>query len=68
MDRTTIVQNKIISTICSQIFFCLANIHWPSLGKVQLGRPNPKPIQLLNFYLRKKKNNILISIVCTTTD
>ena len=36
MHRTTIVQNKIISIICS-CFFCLANIYRPSLGKVQLG-------------------------------
>ena len=36
-------------------FFCPANIYWPSLGKVRLGRPNPKPLQPLNFYLRRKK-------------
>ena len=53
----TIVQNKIISVICSCVFFCLANIYWPRLGKVQLGRPNSKPIQLLNFYLRRKRKN-----------
>ena len=36
---TNIVHNKIISIICSCLFFCLANIYRPSLGKVQLGRP-----------------------------
>ena len=55
MHRTTVVQNKIISMICSCLFFGLPNIYRPSLGKVWLGRPNPKSIQLLNFYLRKKK-------------
>ena len=34
--------------------FCLANIYRPSLGKVWLGRPNPKQFQALNFYLRSK--------------
>ena len=53
--RTTIVQNKIISTICFRYFFSPANIYRPSLGKVPLGRPNPKPIQPLNFYLRRKR-------------
>ena len=57
---TTIVQNKILSIICS------ANIYRPSLGKVQLGRPNPKPIPPLNLYLRRKKKTILPQIVCTT--
>ena len=36
MHRTTIVQNKIISIICS-FFFYLANIFRPSQGKVRLG-------------------------------
>ena len=40
-------------------FLCLANIYRPSLGKVQLGRPNPTPVQLLNFYLRRKRKVIL---------
>ena len=57
MHRTTIAQNKIISNICSCLFFCLANIYRPSLGEVQLGRPNPKPIPVLNFYLKKKKKD-----------
>ena len=61
----TIVQNKILSIICS-CFFCLANIYRPSLRKVRLGRPNPKPIQPLNFYLRREKKTILSRIVCTT--
>ena len=57
MHRTTIVQNKIISIICFD-FFCLANnTYRPSLGKVRLGRSNPKPIQPLNFYLRRKSKN-----------
>ena len=57
MHRTTIVQNKIISSICSCLLFCLDNIYRPSLGKLQLGRPNPKPIPLLNFYLRRRKKD-----------
>ena len=52
--RTTIVQNKIITIICSCLFFCLANIYRPSLGKVWLGRPNPNLFESLNFYLRRK--------------
>ena len=48
----TIVQNKIISIICScLLYFCMANNYRPSLGKVRLGRANPTP----NFYLRRKK-------------
>ena len=35
----------------------MANIYKPSQGKVQLGRLNPKPIQQLNFYLKKKKHS-----------
>ena len=54
MHRTTIVQNKILSIIVLA-FFCPANIYRPSLRKVQLGRPNPKPLQPLNFYLRRNK-------------
>ena len=67
MHRTTIVQNKIITIICSCHFFCPANIYRPSLGKVRLGRPNQKLIQPPNFYLRRKKITILLRIVCTTT-
>ena len=64
----TIEQNKILRIIRPFLFVCLANIYRPSLGKVQLGRPNPKPLQPLNFYLRKKKKKtILLRIVCTTT-
>ena len=55
MLRTTIVQNKILTIICSIFFFCLVNIYRPSLGKVWLGRPNPKPLQPINFYPRRKK-------------
>ena len=55
MHRTTIVRNKIISIICNYLFFCLANIYRPSLGKVRLGKPNQTQ-QGLNFYLWKKKN------------
>ena len=39
-------------------FFCLANIYRPSLGEVQLGRPNSTPLQGLNFYLRKKNSEL----------
>ena len=55
MHRTTIVQNKIVSSICSCLFFCLANTYRPSLGKERLGRPNSTPLQGLNFYVRRKK-------------
>ena len=55
VHTTTIVQNKIISIICSWPFLCPANIYRPSLGQVWLGRPNPKPIAGLNFYLRRRK-------------
>ena len=65
MHRTTIVQNKIVSIICSCLFFCRANIYRPSPGKVWLGKPNPNLSQSLNIYLRRKKN-ILLRIVCTT--
>ena len=68
MHRSTIVQNKIISIVCYFIFFCPANIYRPCLGKVRLGRPNPKLIQLLNFYLGRKKKPILLRIECTTKD
>ena len=54
MHRTTIVQN---SSICSCLLFCLDNIYRPSLGKLQLGRPNPKLIPQLNFYLRRRKKD-----------
>ena len=53
----TIVDNEIQSIICSCLFFCTANIYRPSQGKVRLGRPNPKPIQPRNFYLRRKRKN-----------
>ena len=66
MHKTTIVQNKIISTICSWRFFCPANIYRPSLGKVRLGRPNQKPLPAFNFYLRIKKNAILLRIARST--
>ena len=67
MHGTTIVQNKISIIICSCLFFCPANIYRPSLGKVRLGRPNPKLLQPLNFYCkRKRKKPILLRIVCTT--
>ena len=46
-------------------FFCLANIYRTSLGKEQLGKPNPNQSKSLNFYLRRKKN-ILLRIECTT--
>ena len=39
----------------SFLSFCPANIYRPSLGKVRLGRPNPKLVQPLNFYLSRKK-------------
>ena len=57
MHRTTIVQNKIISIICSFFFFCPANIYGASLRKVRLGRPNPNLSQSLNIYLRRKKKH-----------
>ena len=40
----TIVQNKIISSIYFSKFFWPANVYRPCLGKVRLGRFNPKPI------------------------
>ena len=55
MHRTTIVQNKIISTIRSCFFFCPANIYRHNLGRGWLGRPNPKVSTALNFYLRRGK-------------
>ena len=51
----TIVQNKIISIIYSYLFLYLANIYRPSLGKVQLGKPNPNQYKSLNFCLRRGK-------------
>ena len=56
MHWTTIVQNKLISIICSCLFFPV-NIYSPSLGKVWLGRLNQTPLQGLNFYLRRKKKH-----------
>ena len=64
MYRTTVVQNKIISIICSCLFFCLTNIYRPSLGKVWLGRSNPN--HCTQFLSQKEKKNILLRIVCTT--
>ena len=57
MHRTTIVQNKIISSICSCLFFCQANIYRPSLGKVRLGRPNPHPTTTAQFLSQKEKKD-----------
>ena len=57
MHRTTIVRNKIISIICSCLFFCLANIYRPSLGKEWLGRPNPPPTTTAQFLSQKKKKS-----------
>ena len=48
----TIVQNKIITYLFLPFFVWLIFIG--SLGKVQLGRPNPKIFESLNFYLRRK--------------
>ena len=64
MHRTTVVQNKIIRIICSCIFFvlliCIGLVE-PSISlpirKVWSGRPNPKPLQPLNFYHRSKRKN-----------
>ena len=49
-----IVQNKIMTIICSCLFL-VRLIFIATLGKVRLGRPNPKQFQTLNFYLRRKK-------------
>ena len=57
MHRTTIVLNKIISSVCSWLFFGKANIYRPSLEKVQFGRPNPKLIQPVKFLSQKKKKS-----------
>ena len=57
MHRTTIIQKIILISICPCLFFCPANIYSPSLEKVQLGRPNPKLLQPLNFYLRRKEKD-----------
>ena len=37
-----------------------------SLDKVRLGRPNRKPLPAFNFYLRRRKKNILLRIARTT--
>ena len=50
-----LLDRKKIKILFVLAFFCLANIYRPSLGKVQLGRPNPTQLQRLNFYLRRKK-------------
>ena len=55
MHRPTILQNKILRIICSCLFFCPANIYRPSLEKVRFCRPNPNPLQPLNFYLTRKR-------------
>ena len=56
MHRTIIVRNKIINSICCCLFFArLIYIYKPRLGNVWLARPNQKPIQQLNFYLRRRK-------------
>ena len=49
MHRTTIVQNKIINSICPCNFFLWLIF----IGLVRLGRQ----IQPLNFYLRRKKKH-----------
>ena len=56
MHRTTIVQNKIISSI-SSCFFCLANIYRPSLGKVQLGRPTQNCFSCSIFISEEEKKD-----------
>ena len=61
MHRKSIVQKKNYKYYLFLPFFCPANIYRPSLGKVWLGRPNPKPIQPLNFYLRRKRKKQLFS-------
>ena len=67
MRRTAFVQNKIINIVCFCLFFCPANIYRPSLRKVRLGRPKTdSAAQFLSH--KKKKNPILLRIVCTTTD
>ena len=70
MHRITIVQNKNQGFSKDYLFlpfFCLVNIYRLSLRKVGLGRPNPKLLQPLNLYLRKKRKKIhLLRIVCTT--
>ena len=66
MHRTTIVQNKIISIICSCLFFCLPNIYRPSLGKMQLGRPTQTYLNHSIFISEGNKKNIPLGIVCTT--
>ena len=37
--------------------FFQSYIYGPSLGKVRLDRQTPKPIQLLNFYLKRKRKS-----------
>ena len=53
LHRTTIVQNEIISSIRSCLFFCLTYIYRHRLEKV-----NPNPSQSLNIYLKKKKKTL----------
>ena len=55
MHRTTIVHNKILSIICSCLFFCPANIYRPSLGKVRLGRPNKNRFSRSIFISEEKE-------------
>ena len=66
MHRTTIFRIKLEALFVLAIF-CPANIYRPSLGKVWLGRPNPKLMPALNLYLRRKKKTILLRFLCTTT-
>ena len=49
-----IVQNKIISIICSCLF-CPANIYRPSLWKVRLGRPTQNRFSHLIFISEEKE-------------
>ena len=62
MHSTTIVQNKILSIICSCLFFCPHHIYSPSLGKVRLGKPNPNQHNSLNFYLKRKKTTFYLEL------
>ena len=63
MHRRTIVQNKILSIICSCSFFCSTNINLPNLVNVWLGTPNPNGFESPNFYPRRilKKAILLLN-------
>ena len=52
MHTRTIVQNKILSIICSCSFFCPTNINWPNLVNVWLVTPNPNDYESPNFHTR----------------